>query len=114
MGVSGDGKDFIALDSPVLGDPTSGTWATYFDGSDVELTDGTEDLDALWIAANGDLYLSASGSFTVTGASGDEATIFICTPITLGDSTSCTYSVFWNGSANGLSGANIDGLSIEP
>lgn len=114
VGVSGDGKDLIVLDSAVLGDPTSGTWATYFDGTDVELTDTTEEVDAMWIAANGDIYLSASSSFTVTGANGTGETIFICTPITLGDSTSCTYTLFWDGAANGLSGANIDGLSIVP
>ena len=113
-GVSGDGKDLIVLDNPVLGDPTSGTWLTYFDGSDVELTDATEDIDALWLAANGDIYLSASGNFTVTGASGDGSAIFVCKPITLGDNTSCTYTLFWNGAANGLAGANIDGLSIVP
>jgi hypothetical protein len=114
VGVSGEGKDLIVLNDPVLGDPTSGTWATYFDGSDVELTDTTEDVDALWLDANGDIYLSTSGSFTVTGANGDGASIFVCTPVTLGDDTSCTYTLFWDGTANGLSGADIDGLSIEP
>ena len=114
VGVSGDGKDLIVLESAILGDPTSGTWATYFDGSDVELTDSTEDIDALWIAANGNLYFSTDGNFTVTGATGDGTTIIICTPVTLGDSTSCTYTIFWDGAANGLSGANIDGLSIQP
>jgi len=114
VGVSGDDKDLIVLDAPVLGDPTSGTWLSYFDGSDVELNDSGEDIDALWLAANGNIYLSTSGSFTVTGASGDGAAIFVCTPLSLGDNTSCTYTLFWDGAANGLSGANIDGLSIEP
>lgn len=114
VGVSGDDKDLIVLDTPTLGDPTSGTWLSYFDGSDVELTDSSEAIDALWLAANGDIYLSTSGSFTVTGGSGDGATIFVCTPITLGDETSCTYTLFWDGPANGLSGADIDSLSIEP
>ena len=114
VGVSGDGKDLIVLDSPTLGDPTSGTWLTYFDGSDVELNDSTEEINSLWVAANGDLYLTTSGSFTVTGASGDAASIFICTPVTLGNDTSCTYTLFWDGATNGLSGAQIDGLSIQP
>jgi hypothetical protein len=112
--VSGEGKDLIVLNDPVLGDPTGGTWATYFDGSDVQLTDTTEDVDALWLDANGDIYLSANGSFTVTGANGDGASVFVCTPISLGDDTSCTYTLFWDSAANGLVNANIDGLSIEP
>lgn len=114
VGVSGEGKDLIVLNDAILGDPTSGTWATYFDGSDVELTDTAEDIDALWLNANGDIYLSTNGSFTVSGASGDGASIFVCTPIALGDATSCTYTLFWDGTANGLTGADIDGLSIEP
>ena len=114
VGISGEDEDLIVLDNPVLGDPTSGTWLLYFDGTDVDLTDSSEDINALWLDTNGDIYLSASGSFTVTGASGDGASIFVCTPITLGDDTSCTYTLFWDGAANGLSGANIDGLTIEP
>ncbi|VAW43488.1 hypothetical protein MNBD_CHLOROFLEXI01-2378, partial [hydrothermal vent metagenome] len=69
--ISGDGKDFIVLDSAILGDPTSGIWATCFDGSDVELVDSTEEVKSVWVAANGDIYLTTSGSFTVTNASGD-------------------------------------------
>ncbi|WP_420632226.1 DUF7594 domain-containing protein [Candidatus Leptofilum sp.] len=114
VGISGDDKDLVVLDGATLGDPTSGTWLLHFDGSDVELTDSTEDINALWIDANGDIYLSTTGSFSVTGASGDGAAIFVCTPGTLGDDTTCTYSLFWDGAANGLSGADIDGLSIVP
>lgn len=114
-GVSGTSSDLLVLDGATLGDPTSGTWALYFDGSDVELTDSTENINASWIdGSTGDIYLTTSGSFTVTGASGDGASIFVCTPITLGEDTSCTYSLFWDGAANGLSGMQIDGLSIIP
>ncbi len=51
---------------------------------------------------------------SVTGASDDATTIFVCTPGTLGDDTSSTYTLFWDGAANGLSSADIDGLAIEP
>ena len=112
--VNGDGKDLIVLDNAVLGDPTSGTWALYFDGTDVGLNDPSEEVKDVWIAANGDIYLTTSGSFSVPGASGDAATILICTPITLGNDTSCTFTVYWSGSANGLAGAQIDGLDIKP
>ena len=36
--------------------------------------------------------------FNVTGLSGSE----------------CSYALLWDGASNGLSGANIDGLSIQP
>lgn len=114
VGVSGDGNDLIVLDNPILGDPTSGTWLTYFDGSDVELTDTSEEIDALVIDDNGYIYFSTSGSFSVTGASGDGATIIACVNVTVGEDTACSYSVLWDGNANGLNGANIDGLAFDP
>jgi hypothetical protein len=114
-GLTGAGNDLLVLDGGVFGDATSGTWSLYFDGEDVELTDSTENISGVWIdAANGDIYLATNGAFTVTGASGDGADIFVCTPGTLGDSTTCTYALFWDGSANGFSGEIIDGLAIEP
>lgn len=113
-GISGDSSDLIVLDGATLGDPTSGTWALYFDGSDVELTDSTENIVGSWIdGSNGDIYLTTSGAFSVTGASGDASDIFVCTPSSLGETTSCTYSLFWSGSSSGLTGLGIDALIIE-
>jgi hypothetical protein len=113
-GVSGDGSDLIVLDGATLGENTSGTWALYFDGSDVELTDSTENIGASWInGSNGDIYLTTSGAFSVTGASGSASDIFVCTPLSLGETTGCTYSLVWSGSSFGLSGLGIDGLTIE-
>ena len=103
--ISGSRSDLLVLD---------GTLALYFDGSDVELTDNTENISGVWVDSNGDIYLATTGAFTVTGASGDGADIFVCTPLSLGDTTSCTYSFFWDGTANGLSSGQIDGLAIAP
>ena len=89
-----------------LGDVTSGTWAPYFDGSDVELTPlGNEDVNALWIdPATNKLYLSTLGAFTVTGATGGADDVFTCMPGTLGATTTCTYGpgLYFDGSANGF------------
>lgn len=103
--ISGSRSDLLVLDN--------GSLLLYFDGSDVELTDNTENISGVWVDSNGDIYLATNGAFTVTGASGDGSDLFICTPISLGDNTSCTYSFFWDGSANGF-GAQIDGVAIEP
>ena len=113
-GLTGGGNDLLVLDGGVFGDATSGTWALYFDGDDVELSDSTENISGVWIAANGDIYLATSGAFTVTGASGDGADIFICTPGTLGDSTTCTYAPFWDSAATDFDGEVIDGLFVTP
>ena len=85
-GASGDDVDLLAFTPTALGATTSGTWALYFDGSDVELTPlGNEDVNALWIdPATDKLYLSTLGTFTVTGASGGGDDVFACTPGMLG------------------------------
>lgn len=113
-GFTGSDKDLLALDGGTFGDDTSGTWSLYFDGEDVELTDSTEDISGVWVDANGDIYLSTSGIFSVTGAAGDGADIFVCTPGSLGTTTSCTYTLFWAGLSYGFAGEIIDGLAITP
>jgi subtilisin-like proprotein convertase family protein len=113
-GASGDDKDLIAFTPTSLGSTTSGTWSLYFDGSDVSLTTTNEDVNGLGIAANGDIYLSTVGTFSVTGASGDGADIFRCVPGTLGSTTTCTYSMYWDGSVNGFAGEVTDGFHISP
>ena len=113
-GISGGSSDLLVLDGATLGDPTSGTWALYFNGATAELTDSSENVTGSWInPSNGDIYLATSGAFTVTGASGGATDIFICTPLSLGQTTTCTYSIFWNGGNFGLSGLAIDAFTIE-
>lgn len=113
-GISGGSSDLIVLNDAVLGENSSGTWALYFDGSDVGLTDASENLNASWIdSSSGSLYLTTSGAFSVTGASGSASDIFVCAPLSLGEITSCTFSLFWNGGNFGLNGLAIDALSID-
>ena len=114
-GVSGRDEDLLQFVPSQLGASSSGTFSLYFDGSDVELDDnGNEDIWGAWLEPNNrDIYLSAKGAFTVPGLSGDGADIFICTPGSIGDATSCAFRLFWDGSANGLAGEVIDGFSIE-
>jgi hypothetical protein len=64
--------------------------------------------------ANGPVYLTTLGAFSVPGVSGDGADIFVCTPGTLGGATSCTHSMVWDGSANGFGGEVVDDFSIVP
>jgi hypothetical protein len=114
-GASGEDEDLIAFTPTSLGSVTSGTWALYFDGSDVGLsTSGSEDLDAAGVAANGNLYLSTLGAFSVSGVSGAGEDVFICTPTSLGATTACTFSptLFFDGSAWGLAGNTVDGVEL--
>ncbi len=72
------GEDLLAFTPAIdgLGTTTRGTWAKYFDGSISGLGSSTEKVDALDIEATVQdtalLHLSTSGSFSVTGASGQD------------------------------------------
>jgi carboxypeptidase T len=117
-GASGADEDLLVFTPTSLGANTSGTWALYFDGSDVGLsTAASEDVNGTWIsAATGDIYLSTLGAFSVTGSSGDAADIFVCHPSSLGSTTACTFGpgLYWDGSTKGFAGEITDGISIVP
>ncbi len=116
-GVSGLDEDILAFTPTFPGDNTSGTWAMYFDGSDVGLADGnSEDVDALSVYSDGKLYLSTTGNFSVTAVSGTNADVFICTPSSLGDVTACNYlpALYFDGSTWGLTANNVDGFNLLP
>lgn len=112
-GASGDDKDLAVFTPTALGATTTGSWAFYFDGSDVGLTTTNEDILGAWVASNGDIYLTTLGTFSVTGASGDGADIFRCVPGSLGSTTTCTFSLYWDGSANGFAGEVLDAFGIQ-
>jgi hypothetical protein len=112
---SGADEDLLVFSPTQLGSTTSGTWALYFDGSDVGLSStSNEDVNGVWVDSAGKIYLTTMGSFSVSGVSGDGSDIFVCTPGTLGSSTTCTFSMYWDGSANGFSGEDTDAFSIVP
>jgi hypothetical protein len=112
-GASGADEDLLIFTPSQLGSTTSGTWALYFDGSDVGLaSSSTEDVNGVWVDATGKIYLTTLGSFGVTGVSGDGSDLFVCTPTSLGSTTGCTFSMYWDGSANGFSGEVTDSVGI--
>lgn len=114
-GVSGHDEDMLAFEPTLLGESTSGTWSLYFDGSDVGLdTNSSEDIQGLSIdSTTGNIYITTKGPFSVTGASGDAADILLCVPGTIGENTTCTFSLFWDGSANSFGGEIGDGIFVD-
>ncbi len=113
-GVTGKDEDLIAFTATSLGETTSGTWQLYFDGSDVDLSDGGDDeeIEGVWVGSNGDIYLTAKDSYSVPGLSGDGADIFRCMPLSTGSDTNCVYDLVWSGSAHGLSGHRLNGIHL--
>lgn len=112
-GSGGQNEDLVAFTPTHLGQNTSGAWALYFDGSDLSSQHNLEDIRSAWIdPANGDIYLTTEGSFSIPGLSSNRADIFVCHPVSLGGNTQCTFSFYWDGSAHGLAGAKLDSFVI--
>lgn len=114
-GVSGNDEDILAFTPTTLGATTAGSWAMYFDGSDVGLADtADEDIFALAVDASDKLYLATVGNFSVTGVAGANEDVFICTPTQLGNTTACTYAaaLYFDGSVWGLAGNAVDALDL--
>jgi hypothetical protein len=115
----GRDEDVLAFTPSSLGNNTSGTWAMYFDGSDVGLGETSgEDVDALDVVG-GKVYLSTADTFSVNGVSGADEDVFICNATSLGDITACDYSsaLYFDGSTWGLSANDVDAFNfmmIEP
>jgi hypothetical protein len=110
--ITASDQQLLVLDNAVFGETSSGDWALYFNGTTADLSANSEDINGTWLdATNGNIYLTTSGSFTVGSVSGDASDIFVCTPTTLGTSTTCSYALFWDAAAAGF-GGNIDGISM--
>ena len=109
-------EDMVAFTPTSLGAITSGTWLMYFDGSDVGLADtSSEDINALYVDAQGDLHLSTVGDFTVSIITGANEDLVEFVPTTLGDNTTGSYiaPLSFDGSTFGLSSFNVDGFQIR-
>lgn len=110
-------EDMLVFTPTRFGQNTSGSWALYFDGSDVQLSDSPE--EDIWAAhidrATGRIYISTKGAFAVTGVSGDGSDVFICDPTATGDTTACVYqsTLYFDGSANGFGEEVIDAFAIR-
>jgi hypothetical protein len=113
-GASGGDEDLVAFTTATIGSNTSGTWALYFDGSDVGLnSSSSEDVNGIWVdSPTGEIYLSTLGSFGVNGVSGVGGDIFICTPSQLGSTTGCTFRIYWVASNFGWGGEVTDGIHV--
>lgn len=105
-------EDLLAFSPTSLGENTAGSWSLYFDGSDVGLTDGGEDIDGVWIDSSSRLLLTTDGAFNVPGAAGNSSSLFRFTPTSLGTNTAGSYSPFWTAPTELATGTiNVDGVT---
>ncbi len=112
-GLKGQNRDVLAFTPSSLGENTAGSWAMYFDGSDVALAAKGENIDGLHVA-NGVVYLSTTANFAVPGLSGNDKDVFVCNSTSLGDNTACNYqpALFFRGSDWLVAKNDVDGMSI--
>ncbi|HRW10545.1 MAG TPA: hypothetical protein P5121_35825, partial [Caldilineaceae bacterium] len=117
-GVAADDSDIVQFTATSWGENTAGSFALYFDGSDVGLTTNGEDIDAIHRLSDGTLLISTVGTARVNGLGGrylDEDLLHFM-PQTLGANTSGTWTLEFDGSAVGLattSTEDVDGVSVD-
>jgi len=112
-----DDSDIIRFTPTSLGPNTAGTFSWYFDGSDVGLTTNSEDIDSIGFTPDGKLVVSTIGSFSLTGASGNDEDLLVFTPTSLGTITAGSWELYFDGSDVGLadsSSEEINGIWIDP
>ncbi len=112
-----DDSDIIRFTPVSLGSNTAGSFTLYFDGSDVGLSTNGEDIDSVGILPDGRLLISTVGSFSVPGASGRDEDLIAFTPTSLGNTTSGTWSLYFDGSdvnLNDSSGEDVSGIWVDP
>ena len=97
-----DDSDIILFTPTSTGEETAGSFSLYFDGSDVGLDEGGENIDALTLLDNGDLVLSVTGSWSAGGLSGLDEDLLRFAPASTGANTSGSWSLFFDGSDVGL------------
>ncbi len=103
---------------------TAGTFAWFFDGSDVGLTTAAEAIDALWIDAQGRLYISTAGTGEVPANSANptgakvkfqDEDVLRFTPSSTGATTAGTWTLYWDPTLmTGMSAEDINGYWEDP
>ncbi|HRW07928.1 MAG TPA: SdrD B-like domain-containing protein, partial [Caldilineaceae bacterium] len=105
----------LIFNATTLGTESSGSFDLYFSSAAVGLNDSYyENVYGLAIdGPAGDLYLVNRFDYTtLDGLSGDNNDVLRCVADAIGAASSCSFSLFWDGDANGFSGA-LDAVAIR-
>ncbi|MEM9092658.1 MAG: cadherin repeat domain-containing protein, partial [Cyanobacteria bacterium P01_F01_bin.53] len=110
-----DDSDIVKFTATNLGSNTAGSFSLYFDGSDVGLSAGGEDIDALVGLPDGSLLLSTTANVNVPGVSARDEDVLLFSPTSLGSDTAGSFSVFFDGSDVGLGDVreDVDALGMD-
>ncbi|MCX6047753.1 MAG: polysaccharide lyase family 7 protein [Chloroflexi bacterium] len=110
-----DDSDIVRFVPTALGANTAGSFQLYFDGSDVDLTEDGEDIDALTVLKDGRLLISTTGGYKVAALSGDRQDLLAFTPRRLGAETAGDWTLYLKGADVGLtkSSENVAGVWLN-
>ncbi len=111
-----DDSDVVKFTATSLGQSTAGTFEMYLDGSDVGLVRGWEDIDALTQLPDGSLLISTIGRNTVPEFRGSSEDLLLFSPSSLGETTSGSWSLYFDGSDVGLEDRlteDLDAVSLD-
>jgi len=105
-------EDLIHFNATTLGAATTGSFNFYFDGSDVGLgTNAGEDVDAVFLAPGGQVYVSTVGAFSVPGVTGSSRDVLLYTLTGTGPTTVGTATAFLRATPIGIPGTtNLTGF----
>jgi DNA-binding beta-propeller fold protein YncE len=116
-GIAGtvDDSDIVRFDATSLGTTTSGTFQLFFDGSDLGLTTGAHDLDAVELLPDGRLLVSTTRNASLPGATARDEDLLAFSPTSLGDLTAGSFSLPFDGSDVGLGDApeDVDAATVD-
>jgi subtilisin-like proprotein convertase family protein len=107
-GVAFNDEDILAYNS------STGTWAMYFDGSDVGISG---DVNGFALMSDGSLLLSLDAAATVSGlGTVDDSDIIRFVPTSLGTNTAGSFEWYFDGSDVGLTtnDEDIDAIDFAP
>ncbi|MEL4896727.1 hypothetical protein [Crocosphaera sp. Alani8] len=96
-----------------MGNNTSGSFSLYLDGSDIGLSNNSEDIDALTNLPDGSLLISTRGNLNAGGISAADEDLVRFTPTSLGANTTGSLSLYLDGSDIGLSNEDVDALAVD-
>ncbi|MEL7333150.1 MAG: matrixin family metalloprotease [Cyanobacteria bacterium J06560_2] len=117
--VAGLGKvkkaDVVKFTATSLGEETAGTFELYFDSSDVGLSSGRVNVDAITGLSDGSLLISTDAKVTVGDITADTTDLLLFTPGSVGKDTSGTLSLYFDGSDVGLADKRekLNGVSVN-
>ena len=109
-------SDLVVFHPLALGEVTSGAFLFHFDGSDVGLTDDSEDIDGVHELDGGDLAISTTGTSTVGWTFRDEDVAHFALTGSGQDTTGSWTAHLFDGSDVGFDADgdhDVDALSLE-